>query len=561
MTGFNDLSIRTKVFGCFAVVLVVTMGLGLFAVHRLGTVNDAAAEIRDNWLPSTRILGRFATDAMRYRQLEAARIVAATDEARAKESVTLRVVLESVTKEWEEYQPLISPGAERKMADEIWGTWTDYLAIGKKLADVPKEEMRTATALYVGEMRVVFNKFKDTLQADIDLNEREGKEAADRGAAIYASARGWIIAALTIAALFCVTAGVAIVLGIARPITAMTAAMKRLAEREFSVEIDGAGRKDEVGRMAAAVQVFKTSMIEADRLAAEQRAEQARKEERQRRIEDYLRAFDAKVQETLGTLTAASTEMRSTAESMASIAEETSRQATAVSAASEQASTNVQTVATAAEEMTATVSEISRQVTQSSGVAARAVDEAARTGTTVDGLAAAAQKIGDVVRLISEIASQTHLLALNATIEAARAGEAGKGFAVVASEVKNLANQTAKATEEISTQISSMQGVTKDAVGAISGINRTIGEISEIATAIASAVEEQAAAAREITRNTQEAATGTQDVSRNITGVNQAANETGSAAAHVLRASGELSRQADALRGEVDTFLANIRAA
>jgi len=179
----------------------------------------------------------------------------------------------------------------------------------------------------------------------------------------------------------------------------------------------------------------------------------------------------------------------------------------------------------------------------------------------VRSLAAAASRIGEVVKLIQDIASQTNLLALNATIEAARAGEAGKGFAVVASEVKALANQTAKATEDIAAQIAAVQAATQGTVGAIEEIGTTIMASNEIASTIAAAIEEQHATTAEITRNVQQAAQGTAEVSRNIVHVNQAVMQTGTAATQVLGASGELSRQAEALRREVETFLANIRAA
>jgi methyl-accepting chemotaxis protein len=176
-------------------------------------------------------------------------------------------------------------------------------------------------------------------------------------------------------------------------------------------------------------------------------------------------------------------------------------------------------------------------------------------------LADNANRISIVIDLIQNIASQTNLLALNATIEAARAGEAGRGFAVVAAEVKNLASQTAKATDEIRAQIANMQQVTTSAVGTIQNIGLTIGEINEITTAIAAAVEEQGAATREIARNIQHAAGGTSEVSSNIVGVSQASADAGSAAGNVLTASDDLRREADILRGEIDAFLANIRAA
>ena len=205
--------------------------------------------------------------------------------------------------------------------------------------------------------------------------------------------------------------------------------------------------------------------------------------------------------------------------------------------------------------------EVGRQVSKSSEIAGRAVDEADRTHGTVQNLADSAQKIGDVIQLITDIAEQTNLLALNATIEAARAGDAGKGFAVVASEVKSLASQTAKATEEIDLQIGGIQEATQTAVAAIGGISSTIGEINEIAATIASAVEEQGAATQEIARNTQEAATGTQEVTSTITGVNRAAGEAGAASSQVLSSAGQLSQESEVLRKEVDGFISRIRAA
>jgi len=265
-----------------------------------------------------------------------------------------------------------------------------------------------------------------------------------------------------------------------------------------------------------------------------------------------------RVKEVVDVVASASTELQSSAESLAGTAEESTRQSSTAAAAAEQASTSVQTVASAAEELSSSISEINRQVSQSAEIAKGAVDEATRTNTVIQGLAEAAEKIGEVVRLINDIASQTKLLALNATIEAARAGEAGKGFAVVASEVKNLADQTSKATTQIASQIGGMQTETKNAVSAISQIGATIGKISEISTTIASAVEQQGAATQEIARNVQQAAAGTQEVSNNISGVTQAATQTGAAAAEILKASGELAKQSDALKGEIDTFMSRL---
>jgi methyl-accepting chemotaxis protein len=370
-----------------------------------------------------------------------------------------------------------------------------------------------------------------------------------------------MVAAMSVIAI--AVGGLTLLIGraISGSIGAMTGAMSRLAERDLAVEIPAQGQHNEIGEMAAAVQVFKDNMIKADELAAAQQREQEAQQKRTEAIETRAAEFENVASAAIKSVASAATEMESTAQSMSATAEETSRQSTAVAAASEEASTNVQTVASAAEELSSSISEISRQVAQSSEIAGKAVRDAERTNDKVQGLAEAANKIGEVVALITDIADQTNLLALNATIEAARAGDAGKGFAVVASEVKNLANQTAKATEEIGAQIGDIQTATQDAVGAIGGISKTIGEIDEIAAAIAAAVEEQSAATQEIARNVEQAAAGTQEVSSNIAGVTQAASETGQASGQVQEAAIELSSQSASLQKEIDTFIASVKAA
>ena len=347
-----------------------------------------------------------------------------------------------------------------------------------------------------------------------------------------------------------------------RPIVIMTGAMEKLAGGDKTVAIPATGRHDEIGRMAAAVQVFKENALRVEHLQREQDGERQRASDDRRTARLKLaQTFEVAVRDVVTSVSSSAVSMQENARTFSATAERAQAQAKAVAVASDEASQNVQTVAAAAEELSASIREIGQQVSHSAKIAERAVTEAEQTDSTVQGLAVAAQKIGDVVKLINDIAGQTNLLALNATIEAARAGEAGKGFAVVASEVKSLATQTAKATEDIAQQIAAIQNATDASVHAIQGIGRTIGEINQIATTIASAVEEQGAATKEIARSVQQASRGTGDVSANIAGVSQAAGETGAAAEQVQTAAAQLASQGDRLRAEVDKFLADLRAA
>ncbi|UFX48561.1 methyl-accepting chemotaxis protein [Bradyrhizobium sp. 41S5] len=438
----------------------------------------------------------------------------------------------------------------------------DYVERFGKALKLAKEG--AVTGKYELDLDTYYPESQIGLAAIITVRDSFYENAEQVLASAYSSARfSFVIALIGLLAVIAVSAGLIVVVRrrILNPIAALTGRMSRLAAGDVAEAIPGAARNDEIGAMAAAVQVFKDNRIEADRLASEKEAENDVKIRRARVLDDLTRAFEAKVTELVGGLSAASSVMEDTAQSMSATAAATNRQAAVVAAASDQTSTNVQTVASATEELTSSISEIARQVATSTEIAARAVDHARRTGDTARSLAEGAQKIGDVVTLIQSIAAQTNLLALNATIEAARAGEAGRGFAVVASEVKSLAGQTAKATTEISEQITAIQTASDETVTAIRSVVDVITEIDQIGTAIAAAIEEQGSATKEISRSVQEAARGTQEVNSNISGVQRAADDTGAAATQVLGAAEQLSTQSKDLAGQVNRFLSDVRAA
>jgi methyl-accepting chemotaxis protein len=369
-----------------------------------------------------------------------------------------------------------------------------------------------------------------------------------------------------------VVAGVAVLLGIviafviARgiigPLFGLTSSMNELAGGNLGAAIPGAERRDEVGDMARAVEVFKRNELEAERMRVDQQVvEQRNTEQRKADMHKLADDFEGAIGEIIETVSSASSELEASASILSSSAEHAQELTTVVSTASEEASANVQSVASATEEMAASVNEISRQVHDSARIANEAVVQARKTNDRVSALSKAASRIGDVVELINTIAGQTNLLALNATIEAARAGESGRGFAVVASEVKALAEQTAKATDEIGQQITGIQAATQESVGAIREISSTIEKLSEISSTIAAAVEEQGTATQEISRNLQKAARGTQQVSSNITNVQRGSSETGSASSQVLSAAQMLSGDSNRLKLQVSKFLRSVRAA
>ncbi len=351
--------------------------------------------------------------------------------------------------------------------------------------------------------------------------------------------------------------------GVTGPLSGMVTQMGKLASGNFDVVLPGLGRKDEIGAMAEAVELFKVKAIERAQLEAEheEAKERASASERKAEMHRLADVFEDAVGNIAAAVASASGGLETAASTLSGNANTTRQLSGVVAQAANEASVNVQSVASATGQLTGAVSEISHQVHESSRIAGLAVSQAEQTDVRITELSKAATRIGNVVKLITEIAGQTNLLALNATIEAARAGEAGKGFAVVASEGKMLATQTAKATEEIGSQIAAMQAATQDSVSAIKEIGATISRISEIAKTTSSAVEEQTATTRDIAGNIENAIGSTSRVAANIGEVNLAAGETGVASTQVLDSARLLANEGSKLQAEVEKFLATVRAA
>ena len=394
----------------------------------------------------------------------------------------------------------------------------------------------------------------DSVQADTVVTGVQARAEIDRAMTVVA-----VLAAIGV--VLSLGAAVGIGRATAGPITRITGVMQRLADGALDVTVPDRQRRDEIGAMAKAVQVFKDNAVAFEEMKAAQERQRAEAEAEKRAALGRLAdGFEAEVGDVVTALGRQTEDMRRAARSMTDTAEETNRQSASARDAAYQAGAGVQAVASASEELSTSIAEVNRQVGESAAVARAAADEAARANRTIGGLSEATRSIGRIVTLIQEIAEQTNLLALNATIEAARAGEAGRGFAVVAAEVKALASQTGQATEEIRTQIGTVQSTAGDAVGAIEAIGGTIGKINDIVVTISAAMEQQDAATREIARNAQAAAVGTESLSGTVATVQKAADDTGQATTEVLAVADALAGQADTLGRQMNSFMGSVRA-
>jgi methyl-accepting chemotaxis protein len=457
----------------------------------------------------------------------------------------------------------LDPAIKAKLVEKSHGDvqrfWTlvdqSFLpALAKGDTATAAKSYANITAAYTAHRAVI----DDIVKQTNDENAATEAEATSR--VQFFTTVLWSISALVFIVFGAGIAGIA--KGVIQPIIKMTAVMQRLAGGELESEIPSLGRKDEVGAMAGAVQIFKENAQRVQAMeAAQTRSARKAEEDRKSAMQQVADGFEKAVGRIIRNVSSASSDIESAAGSLKKTAETTQQLSATVAAASAQSSSNVQSAAAASEEMASSVTEIGRQVQQSQKIAHAAVEQAERTNVGISELSQSADRIGEVIKMITAVAEQTNLLALNATIEAARAGEAGRGFAVVASEVKALSAQTAKATEEIAAQVTQMQSATAQSVAAIRDIGGTIAQISEISTAIAAAVEEQGATTQEIARNVQQAARGATQVTGSVADVNRGAADTGSKAEQVHGRAVSLLAESNQLNTEVENFLHSIRAA
>ncbi|NVD38467.1 MCP four helix bundle domain-containing protein [Ensifer sp. HO-A22] len=538
-----------------ALFLLVGLIVTVLAVASLGGIkmmNERNNEIATTWLPRVSLSRALETQLSDTRMSFARHLISLTPfEKKAAEKVIGETVA-GFGKLSDEYAALMVTDADKASLEKVKSAYEAYLSVSAGMVKLSNNlENMKAQSVFKVEMRETEQLVDQAIKDMRALNLAGADAAVAASSATHDQIRTIEMGVIAVAAFIVLGAILYAIRGIARPIQIITRSMAGLANGDTATAIPYGARKDEIGEMARAVEVFREAAISNLQLEEDAKVQRSQAEAERRRVtEEAEAAAQLRLQEaTAGlatglrrlaagdlafqlnepfapdfeqlrhdlnqavaqladTLAAVS----SSSSSIDSGAREVSQSADDLSRRTEQQAASLEETAAALDQITANVGSSSKRTNEARAIASQANESAHKSGAIVSGAVDAmgriehsSSQISNIIGVIDEIAFQTNLLALNAGVEAARAGDAGKGFAVVAQEVRELAQRSANAAKEIkdlirnsAVEVQSGVKLVRETGEALRTIEGFIVTINQHMDAIAVSAQEQSAGLSEV---------------------------------------------------------------
>jgi methyl-accepting chemotaxis protein len=415
----QDLSIRSKLLGGFALVLLIATGQSLLSIQRLAIVNAESTALATNWVPSIEALGAINAHLANYRSARLKLLMSDSPQAVDAVMSELKQLDTEIEKHKGRYVAMISSPLEKAQYEQFNTHWSAYQALGDDVqALVRAGNMATVKSLLAGPGAKAYGAVDGALEKLVEMNAQGAAVASAHADEVYKSSRLFLLGTLGAMVVLGLGIGWAISRGLTRAAAQAVEHAARMSEGDLSHTLV-VTRGDEMGQLLNALG----------------------------RMQQNLRGIVAGV--------------RQNAEGVATASAEISQGNHDLSGRTEQQASALEETAASMEELSSTVkqnADNARQANQlalsASTVAISGGEVVNRVVDTMKGINDSSRRIADIIGTIDGIAFQTNILALNAAVEAARAGEQGRGFAVVASEVRSLAQRSADAAKEIKTLIS-----------------------------------------------------------------------------------------------------------